>query len=252
VLGEILPDRVVAEEAFNDPPAGSELGLFPEEAAQVARAVPKRRQEFTTVRICARRALGRLGVPAMPLLSGRRGAPVWPDGIVGSMTHCQGFRGAAVARAADLASLGIDAEPDEPLPDDVLGTIALPEEQAWVEELDARHPGVCWDRLLFSAKESVFKTWYPLTRLELGFEEAEIGIDPLTGTFTARLLVPGPQVDGRRVHSFTGRWLARRGLVVTAIALARVPAAEPATFSDPAAEPAALSGGDLTEDAAPA
>lgn len=218
MIERILPASVVAEETFTDP-AGAADALFPEEAAVVARAVPKRQREFTTVRLCAREALGRLGHPPAPLLPTRRGAPQWPDGVVGSMTHCEGYRAAVVARAADATSIGIDAEPNGPLPDGVLESIALPGERAWVRALTARRPEVSWDRLLFSAKESVFKTWYPLTGKELDFVEAELEADPDAGTFAARLLVPGPVVGGRRLDGFTGRWLADRGLVVTAIAL---------------------------------
>jgi 4'-phosphopantetheinyl transferase EntD len=85
--------------------------------------------------------------------------------------------------------------------------------------LAAEAPGTCWDRLLFSAKESVYKTWFPLTQRWLGFEEAEISVDPENGTFSARLLVPGPVLDDRQVTEFSGRWLARSGLVLTAIAV---------------------------------
>ncbi len=224
MIEDILPGQVVAEEACSDLPSGPGLGLFPEEAALVADAVPHRRQEFATVRACARRALGRLGQPPVPLLWGHRGAPVWPDGIVGSMTHCKGFRGAAVARSDEIASVGIDAEPDLPLPAGVLDAIALRIEVGWLAGLSARYPGVCWDRLLFSAKESVYKTVFPLDGQRLDFDEAEIRIDPVTGTFAVRLLVPGPTVDGRPVHTLTGRWVARRGLLVTGIALPRVSA----------------------------
>ncbi|MCD9145218.1 4'-phosphopantetheinyl transferase family protein [Streptomyces albireticuli] len=223
MIERILPGPVVTEETFADP-AGAADALFPEEAAVVARAVPKRQREFTTVRLCARKALGRLGHPPAPLLPSRRGAPQWPAGVVGSMTHCEGYRAAVVARAADATSIGIDAEPNGPLPEGVLESIALPAERAWVRALAARRPEVSWDRLLFSAKESVFKTWYPLTGRELDFVEAELEADPDAGTFSARLLVPGPVVGGRRLDGFTGRWLADRGLVVTAIALEASPA----------------------------
>ena len=77
--------------------------------------------------------------------------------------------------------------------------------------------GVRWDRLLFSAKESVYKAWFPLTRRWLDFEEAVVIPDPAEGTFTARLLVPGPVVDGRTLTGFPGRWMVDRGLVATAI-----------------------------------
>jgi 4'-phosphopantetheinyl transferase EntD len=78
---------------------------------------------------------------------------------------------------------------------------------------------VCWDRLLFSAKESVYKAWYPLTGRPLDFDEALIEVDPAAGSFSARLLVPGPVVAGTRLAGFDGAWLAREGLVVTAIAV---------------------------------
>ncbi|MFF3753638.1 4'-phosphopantetheinyl transferase [Streptomyces sp. NPDC002018] len=217
MIGEILPARVAAEAAYDDPVPAPAEALFPQERAHIARAVPKRQKEFTAVRILARRALHRLGQPPVPLLPSPRGAPQWPKGIVGSMTHCDGYRAAAVARADGTAAVGIDAEPDAPLPEGVLEAIALPYESERVAFLTEHHPGVSWDRLLFSAKESVFKVWYPLTERELDFSEAEIDINPVERTFQARLLVPGPVVENRRHDEFSGRWTAARGLVATAI-----------------------------------
>ncbi|MDT0343352.1 4'-phosphopantetheinyl transferase family protein [Streptomyces litchfieldiae] len=220
MLSALLPSAAAVVEAFGDPAEPAEL--FPEEQAHIAAAVPERRREFGTVRGCARAALARLGGPRVPLLPGERGAPSWPAGFVGTMTHCRGYRAAAVARDGELAGVGIDAEPNEPLPDPgVLGLITLPEERTALRELAARRPEVAWERLVFSAKESVYKVWFPLTRKWLDFEEARIEVDPGAGTFTARLLVPGPVVDGVRLPEFTGRWAARDGLLVTAIALTR-------------------------------
>jgi 4'-phosphopantetheinyl transferase EntD len=215
VIEELLAPPVAAVEAFTDPPDGF---LYPAEEAVITRAVDKRRREFTTARVCARTALGRLGVPPAAILPGPRGAPGWPAGVVGSMTHCAGYRAAAVARATDVATLGIDAEPNEALPDGVLATIATPPERAWLAERPAGAGGVHWDRLLFSAKESVYKAWFPLCQQWLDFEEAVVTFDP-AGTFTARLLVPGPVVAGAKLTGFVGRWLARDGLVLTAIAV---------------------------------
>jgi 4'-phosphopantetheinyl transferase EntD len=137
--------------------------------------------------------------------------------VVGSITHCAGYRAAAVARAGDVITLGVDAEPNQPLPDGVLDLIALPDEQARLPGLTAAMPGPCWDRLLFSAKESVYKAWFPLTHRWLDFGQALITIEPAAATFTAHLLVPGPTVGRRRLNGFTGRWLVRNGLVLTAI-----------------------------------
>jgi 4'-phosphopantetheinyl transferase EntD len=219
VIEEILPGEVSAVEVYGDLP---EAVLFPEEEAVIARAVDKRRREFTAARACARAALARLGQPPVAILPGTRGAPRWPPGIVGSMTHCAGYRAAAVARARDGIAIGLDAEPDVSLPDGVLQAIALDEEHAGLRALRAlagASPAPCWDRLLFSAKESVYKAWFPLTGRWLGFEEAAITFQPADGTFAARLLVPGPMVDGGQLTGFTGRWLARDGLVLTAIAM---------------------------------
>ncbi|XUL92452.1 4'-phosphopantetheinyl transferase family protein [Streptomyces galilaeus] len=221
MIEELLPESVVTvethgDEGFQDAP------LHPGEEARVARAVPKRRREFAAVRACARRAMEKLGVPPQPILSGANGAPAWPAGLIGSMTHCDGYCAASLARATDLASLGIDAEPHAPIPDGVLPSVALPAEQERLARLTAELPAVHWDRLLFSAKESVYKAWFPLTGKWLDFSEADIELfadpgDETRGGLRARLLVPGPVVDGERLDTFEGRWTVRRGLVATAI-----------------------------------
>ncbi|CAM5725353.1 hypothetical protein STENM223S_05582 [Streptomyces tendae] len=164
-------------------------------------------------------------MPPQAVLTGERGAPRWPDGLTGSMTHCDAYCAAALVRLTDLASLGIDAEPDGPLPDGVLKSIALPAEVARLRGLDEARPGLHWDRLLFSAKESVYKAWFPLTGKWLDFSEAdiEISVDPADarrGTLRAALLVAGPTVGGRRLTHFAGQWSARNGLVTTAMAAA--------------------------------
>lgn len=216
MIAEILPPAVASAHARDDAP---DAELLPGEEEIVARAVEARRRQFATGRICARRALERLGIPPAPILRDGRGAPLWPPGVVGSITHCDGYQASAVARSADMATVGVDAEPNGPLPRGVLARIGFGDELAWVDELSAAHPAVCWDRLLFSAKESVYKAWYPLAGRWLDFDEASIEVDPASGTFEARLLVPGPVVGGGALAGFPGRWMARDGLVVTAIAL---------------------------------
>nr|WP_306337049.1 4'-phosphopantetheinyl transferase superfamily protein [Streptomyces sp. KL118A] len=207
---------VTVVETHDDP---ADAVLFPEEEAVVANAVAKRRNEFTTVRHCARTALARIGVPPAPILPGHRGAPGWPDGVVGSMTHCAGYRAAVVARAGEVISVGIDAEPGEPLRDpDVLNLVADETERAVLASLGSRQPATPWDRLLFSAKESVYKTWFPLTGRWLGFEDARVEL-AADGTFTARLLVEGPVVRGVELKGFSGRWIVRDGIAATAIVL---------------------------------
>lgn len=218
MIAELVPAGVAVADARGPLPGEA---LLPGEEELIARAVGKRREEFTTARTCARIALGKLGVPPVPVLSGSKREPLWPDGVVGSLTHCEGYRAAAVARIADVASLGIDAEPHEALPAGVLARVSLPEERARLAALPA---GPHWDRLLFSAKESVYKAWFPLARRWLGFEEARLdfapGPDPTRGTFTAELLVEGmPPVGGRAVTVLSGRYAVGGGLLVTAVTL---------------------------------
>ena len=169
MIEQILPAAAVAVEAGDDERA---VRLFPEEEAMVARAVEKRRREFATGRDCARRALQRLGVSAGPIPAGGRGEPVWPAGVVGSITHCRGYRACAVARTADLATIGVDAEPHEPLPEGLVERVAGAEERSGLAELARTEPAIAWDRLLFSAKEALYKAWYPLAERWLGFEDA--------------------------------------------------------------------------------
>jgi 4'-phosphopantetheinyl transferase EntD len=215
MLERILPASAVVRATSGD----LEADLFPEEEVVVGQAVEKRRREFVTARACAREALAQLDQPPRPILSGPRGEPLWPPGIVGSITHCEGYRACAAAHASELLTIGIDAEPNQPLPGGLLGDIALPEERELLRDLARRLPGTHWDRLLFCIKESIYKAWFPLAERWLGFEDAVVAIDWERRSFSAYVLVPGPVLDGRELRRFKGSWLAAEGLVMAAIAL---------------------------------
>ena len=192
--------------------------LLPAERAALGQVVDGRRRDFAAGRHCARRALARLVGSPEPILSGPDREPVWPQGIVGSITHCDGYAAAAVARAGDVAALGIDAEPHSPLPDGVLRLVAREEEKAWIASADR---ATCWDRVLFSAKECVFKAWFPLARRWLGFHDAVVTFAPEQGRFAAQLRVEGPEVDGQLLSRIEGRFAVRDDLVLTAVAVYR-------------------------------
>jgi 4'-phosphopantetheinyl transferase EntD len=216
MIANILPRDVVAVEAFDDSVPAS---LFPIEQEQVARAVDKRRREYSTARRCAREALAQLGYEPAPLPTGERGAPVWPPGAVGSITHCLGYRAAVVAPAARVASVGVDAEPNEPLPDGVLAAVAGPAERHAVGDLLRRDDSVRWDRLLFCAKESVYKAWFPLTSQWLDFHEVVVTFDPGSDRFDARLIGRTVVVRGEPRTGLPGRWMVGRGLALTAVTM---------------------------------
>jgi 4'-phosphopantetheinyl transferase EntD len=247
LIEEILPPAVVAVDTREEL---LDIELFPEERAVLGRAVEKRRREFVTARACARGALERLGLPPSPIASGERGQPLWPQGVVGSITHCAGYRGCALAREGRILGVGIDAEPHAPLPKGVLDQVARTEERPRLAELARAEPAVHWDRLLFCAKETVYKVWFPLAACWLGFEDAALSFDPVGRTFQAQLLKPWPQTgaglggpglggaglggagqtgvglgagvgEAGLPRVLEGRWLVREGLVLSAIVLPR-------------------------------
>lgn len=217
LLTGVMPSVVATAELYHDPP---HLTPLPEEEPLVARSVAKRRNEFITVRYCARQALGELGQPPVPILKGDKGEPCWPDGFVGSLTHCEGFRGAVVGKQVDVRSLGIDAEPHALLPQGVLEAISLPIER---HQLGALPGELHWDRILFCAKEATYKAWFPLTHRWLGFEDAHItfSVDGAgdSGTFESKILIDPAAESGPPLTALTGRWTVRGGLALTAIVL---------------------------------
>jgi len=207
----VLPPQAASAELRGD---AEDPWLWPQEETAIAGAADRRRREYASVRACARVALAQIGLPPYPLVPGERGAPSWPHGVVGSMTHCEGFRGAAVARRHEIIQLGIDAEPDEPLPEGVFETISTTDERIRGAWLHQEHPGVPWDRVLFSAKESVYKAWFPLSGEWLDFEQANIRIDP-SGSFGVEFLMPNASAASMEFGHYCGRWLQCRGLVLT-------------------------------------
>jgi len=213
VIERLLPPAISVVATREDDPG---TALFPEEAALLGRTTEGRQAEFVTARCCARAALRRLGREDAAILRGPRREPQWPAGIVGSITHCDGYRAAAVAPAADVLTVGIDAEPHFVLPSDAAERALSDEERVWVRQAPA---GIHWDRVIFSAKECVYKAWFPLARRWLGFDEAAIEIDPATATFRARLLIKPPDDVPAE---FNGRYLVEDGLVLTAIAVGRL------------------------------
>ncbi|MGU3500342.1 4'-phosphopantetheinyl transferase PptT [Mycobacterium sp. C31M] len=217
LLPAVVPGLVHTAELYDDPP---DLSPFPEEEPLVARSVAKRRNEFVTVRHCARIALGEIGVDPVPILKGDKGEPCWPAGVVGSLTHCDGFRGAVVGRAGEVRSVGIDAEPHDVLPRGVLDAISLPAERL---DLAALPAGLHWDRILFCAKEATYKAWFPLTHRWLGFEDAHISFtvdgSGSTGNFRSRILIDPAAEHGPPLTSLSGRWSVAEGIALTAITL---------------------------------
>jgi 4'-phosphopantetheinyl transferase EntD len=214
MIETLLPPGVVSVEALS--PLLWEEGLLPEEERCLGvGAVAQRRRDFTAGRNCARRALALLGAPAGPVLVGENREPRWPPGVVGSITHTEGYCAAVVAWSSRVAGVGIDAELHVPLPESAVRTVCTDAEREWMATApDAGRTH--WAAVMFAAKESVYKAWFPLARRWLGFADAELAIDPERRVFGVRTRAPAPLgADGAPI-SFHGRFRVSGGRVLAA------------------------------------
>ncbi|MEM7411933.1 MAG: 4'-phosphopantetheinyl transferase superfamily protein [Myxococcota bacterium] len=213
MIETLLPEGVAfAESEIPDPPEP----LHPDETALAEAMGPRRRPEFHAGRACARRALAQLGVHDRPVLRGARRAPLWPTGCVGAITHTDAYCAAVAAHDRDWAGVGLDAELRKPLSTRALERICSPEECAHLRAL----PGTsaeAWGNVVFSAKESLYKAYFPQTEVYLGFRDAALELDPERGRFAIRLVNDEvPDLAGRR--AFEGRFAIATTRVYTFLA----------------------------------
>lgn len=213
MLSAILPPGVVVAEARGRLPR---TPLLPDEAPAVARAVCRRRLEFEAGRCLARQALQQLGHPPVAIPQGPNREPIWPAGIVGSITHCRDYCAVALAPTSVAVALGIDAEVRAALDEGVLRLIARPEERVW---LDQQADAAVWGPLLFSAKEAVYKAWFPLTGRSLDFSAASIRFDQERQSFRAALLDEPVTRGGRTLDHLDGAYCIDHTYLVTAVAI---------------------------------
>ena len=154
---------------------GDETALLPEEAASIASHAPHVRRASGAVRIAGRALLGRLGLLECAIARGSSGAPVWPEGVVGSFAHDDEVAVAAVARDNDIAALGIDVEPADP-PSELQALVLTKRERTQM-------PPASWSgRLVFAAKEAVYKAIATLDGTLLDYQDIET--DLLVGRAT--------------------------------------------------------------------
>ena len=176
-------------------------------------------QEFTAGRVCARKALTLLGVENFPLLSGPDRVPVWPKNIVGSISHCQNSCVVAATANDNIAGLGVDVEEKGGLEDSVKELICTTKEQQW--SYHTMNPwGTSWEKIIFSAKESVYKCLYPLMRIRLDFRDAEVMFDEKTNTFEVDLFSK-EAAEYVKKHLLIGRYCCSDSHIFTGVELRR-------------------------------
>ena len=212
-LERITPARLVSQVVPID---GTE-DLFEIEARGIADAVARRRREFAAGRGAARRALGLLGIPPTPIPRADDRRPIWPRGIVGSISHAEGFAAAIVGRDEAFAGVGLDIEAAVPLASDLHRHILTPTEL----RACAAAPmvgGAPRCMAAFVAKEALYKAIYPITRRFFGFQDALVESFE-DGTWSAVLADP-PAFPRPGFRVVEGRWVTVGGMIAATVCVA--------------------------------
>lgn len=208
VLEGLFPEQVRCVLSTEYP---DDFELLGAEREQLAPMTARRRREFIHGRSCARLALAGLGYQDCHVPSSSERAPVWPNGVVGSISHCDDAAAAAAAHGVDVDGIGLDLERCDELDRDLLPMICRTEELARIEGSDIE---LMLAKLIFSAKESVFKCIWPTVRRFVDFPDVEIQLDLDRNTFRAR-----PWVDDLPADIFRrlrGQFGETKKLFVTA------------------------------------
>ena len=134
-----------------------------------------RKEQYRSGRICAGEVLSKLGTLGQPVLRDpQTREPLWPEGISGAITHSGKWAAAAAGKTSDVSGIGIDLEDLERQVDSRISRhVCIPEEQKWLQECEED----CLEqnlKIIFSAKESIFKAFFPYTRTYLHFHDARI------------------------------------------------------------------------------
>jgi 4'-phosphopantetheinyl transferase EntD len=146
--------------------------LYPAEMALVEGSANKRKTDFSTGRYCARKALEQIGIDYAEILRDSGKQPLWPEGIVGSISHSSLLTGAIVGKSKNIVSVGLDIETIGGVESNMWHLLFLESEQQFLNSLNEEDRNM-YPTLLFSLKESFYKFQYPLTRQFLEFNEVE-------------------------------------------------------------------------------
>ncbi len=199
---------------------GDPAALFPEEAQSLQRAVLKRVQEFAAGRLCARRLLAEFGIDDFPIKVAKDRQPVWPDSLVGSITHTTGFCAAVAARKTHLRAVGIDSEVAGSVRQELWRGICTPHETAWLHSLPSAEQTRA-ATLIFSAKEAFYKCQFPLLQERLNFHDVSVAVGSwglARGAFEVRANRP-LALARHATLALEGQYLFHEELVTTGIAL---------------------------------
>lgn len=162
-LQELLPEATVAGGSFaeNLPPPG--------DLSQEERKIAYNRGKSLAVRVLVKHLLRSQGLTTdLPLPRGERGERNWPNGYTGSTSNKGAVVLGAIAREKELLAVGIDVEREQGGHEELSHTLNAEDEKLPIEEESLSVLGG------FSAKEAVYKAFYPLEEAVIGFQEIEL------------------------------------------------------------------------------
>jgi 4'-phosphopantetheinyl transferase EntD len=215
-LNELFPPGALAAE-MREP--GDPAALLPDEKQYHRGAVLKRAQEFAAGRACAHRLLAEFGIVDFPVKVAADRQPLWPEGLVGSITHTSGFCAAVVARKQSLSAVGIDSEIAGSVKAELWRGICTPSEIAWLRSLPQGEQTAA-ATLIFSAKEAFYKCQYPLVGERLNFNDATV--EPAWGAARGVFTIHANRSIALARHAslpLQGRYLFHEQFVTTGLAV---------------------------------
>jgi enterobactin synthetase component D / holo-[acyl-carrier protein] synthase len=192
--------------------------LFPSEITAMASVAPRRLATFRGGRACARAGLRELGSPDVAIPIGPSGAPMWPSGFVGSITHTSEIAAAIVARSPQVRGLGLDLETDEPFDDASMVNVVCRPGELTAERDPSDPANLARGKLIFVIKEAAYKLYRPLSDAFLEFHDLGVLLDKSANAFRAELVNPQrPAVAGSR--NITGVFAEAEGLYIALASL---------------------------------
>ncbi len=208
MFNSITPDFIHTFSARSVPPT---FTLADGERKAAHKFSDSRLSDFSHGRYCAHEALAQLGIRDVTIGVGSSREPVWPAGVVGSITHTDGVAAAAVCRIANLAGIGIDCERTGRLNSDLISRICHETERHDLESAGLRADHAL---VLFSAKESVYKCIWPHVRRFIDFLEVTVTLDHRANSF--RVTAIDENLDRELITRVRGSWRFGADYVYTA------------------------------------
>ena len=208
-LQSILPPNCFScVEVINNTNSDSEFTLYPEELALTKKMSSKRLYDFSSGRYAARKLLLNYEIEKHPILIGENRAPIWPTGIIGSISHSENLCIAVISDKKALNSIGVDIESSKRINADILPLICNEEEISHIKLLEkASNINILTNaKLIFSIKESLFKCLNPLINNWIDYKEMQVKIDLKQRTYLATPISANQNLID--IGEISGKWFS--------------------------------------------